>query len=57
MGKNRKKHIYSKFIATSPRLYVEEFENLWNHVSNSVKAENTRRAIKAWRPGQRTNLK
>jgi hypothetical protein len=57
VGKGREKHVYPRFIARSPKLYVEEFENLWKHISNTLEAERTRRAIKAWRHGQRENMR
>jgi len=53
IGKNKKKEICKKFVACSPELYVKRFDNLWNYISNSYDAEDARRALKAWRHGQR----
>jgi len=55
IGKGRKKQVYTNFEACNPTLYIEEFDNLWHHISNTKEAEGSRSAIKAWRLGQRKN--
>lgn len=57
IGKGEKKETCAKFLARSPEFYVDKFDNLWKHVSNSREAEDTRRAIKAWRHGQRGDIR
>jgi len=47
VGSHNKKYKYKKFTAISPKLYIKEFDNLWKHISNTKKADGTRRAIKA----------
>jgi hypothetical protein len=49
VGKNRKKQQCDMFIATSPKLYLTEFGNLWKCASNSEEGDNCRRALKSWR--------
>lgn len=53
VGKQDRKYVYRKFKATSPKLYVKEFDNFWEHISNTREADGTRRAIKATRLGLR----
>ena len=57
VGKYGKKEPCKNFVACSPKLCVEEFDNLWKHVSNSYEAEGTRSALKAWRHGQRSSVR
>ncbi len=49
VGKNRKREQCDMFMATSPKLYVTEFDNLWKCASNSRDGDSCRRALKSWR--------
>jgi len=49
IGKHKRKDVYPYFKATSWRLYIDQFENLWKYLSNTSGAERARAGIKSWR--------